>query len=246
MGSVHSDDDQLSEDDDEERANDKSGGRLKRTANEHVQRLMEATFNRMISNDFMTLVMYQDQKKRRDFVHDAWVVAKLCENTELKIAVCKDPYFYITRDDILLLLHTTDHNVINMMLANKVMLHITEDASYKMVKIKDGQVDQNQQTMVTLVDFLSVLVQQKRVDGSETNEVIFTHQHVVNFLVTHRRFLAPSQAIKVFILNRKFRLALQYLTDPDVPVEFDLEFFTFAIEANAYDIAFYLRYRFED
>ena len=50
----------------------------------------------------------------------------------------------------------------------------------------------------------------------------------------------------MFILSRKFRLALQYLTDPAVPVEFELEFFTFAIEANAYDIAFYLRYRFED
>ena len=126
------------------RVKDKAGGRLKRTGNEHVQRLMEATFKRMVSNDFMTLVMYPDLKKRRDFVHDAWVVAKLCENTELKIAVCMDPFFYITRDDILLLLHTTDNNMINMMLANEVMLHIAEDASYKMVKIKDGQVNQNQ------------------------------------------------------------------------------------------------------
>ena len=79
---------------------------------------MEATFKRMVSNNFMTLVMYPDLKKRRDFVHDAWVVAKLCENTELKIAVCMDAYFYITRDDILLLLHTFDHNMIGMMLAN--------------------------------------------------------------------------------------------------------------------------------
>jgi len=29
-------------------------------------------------------------------------------------------------------------------------------------------------------------------------------------------------------------------------VEFEIDFFTFAIEANAYDIAFYLRMRFEE
>ena len=95
------------------------------------------------------------------------------------------------------------------------------------------------------MDFISVLVQQRKGDGQDA-ESLFTHSHVVSFLQFHRRFLEPSQAIKVFILSRKFRLALQYLTDPDVPVEFELEFFTFAIEANAYDIAFYLRYRFED
>lgn len=45
-------------------------------------------------------------------------------------------------------------------------------------------------------------------------------------------------------MSRKFRLALQYLTSTGV--EFDIDFFTFAIEANAYDIVFYLRYRFEE
>lgn len=97
-----------------------------------------------------------------------------------------------------------------------------------------------------LVDFISVLVQKSADGGAEEDQVIFSHHAVVDFLETHRRFLEPNQAIKVFILSRKFRLALQYLTDPDVPVAFELEFLTFAIEANAYDIAFYLRYRFED
>jgi hypothetical protein len=45
-------------------------------------------------------------------------------------------------------------------------------------------------------------------------------------------------------MSRKFRLALQYLTDTGV--EFEIDFFTFAIEANAYDIVFYLRNRFEE
>jgi len=45
-------------------------------------------------------------------------------------------------------------------------------------------------------------------------------------------------------MTRKFRLALQYLTETGV--EFDIEFFTFAIEANSYAIVFYLRQRFEE
>ena len=70
---------------------------------------MEMTFKRMIYDyDFMSVVMYPELKKRREFVHDAWLIAKLTENTELKIAISNDPYFYITRDDILQLLKTKD------------------------------------------------------------------------------------------------------------------------------------------
>lgn len=47
--------------------------------------------------DFMNLVMYPDLQQRREFVHECWVVAKLAENTELKIAIAKDPYFFVTR-----------------------------------------------------------------------------------------------------------------------------------------------------
>ena len=100
---------------------------------------MEMTCNRIIQEyDFMSLVMYPDLKQRRDFVHDSWVVAKLSENTELKIAIAKDPYFFVTRDDILQLLKTKDNDIINFMLQTEVMLHITDDASYKMVGIKNG------------------------------------------------------------------------------------------------------------
>jgi len=63
---------------------------------------MDATFNRMLNEyDFMSVVMYPELKKRREFVHDAWMIAKLTENMELKIAISNDPYFYITRDDML-------------------------------------------------------------------------------------------------------------------------------------------------
>ena len=52
--------------------------------------------------------------------------------------VSNDPYFYITRDDILQLLKTKDDQMIQHMLKNEIMLHIKEDMSYKLVKIKGG------------------------------------------------------------------------------------------------------------
>ena len=79
---------------------------------------------------------------------------------------------------------------------------------------------------------------------SSDGDVIFPHSHIVQFLETHAQFLKPNQAIKVFIMSRKFRLALQYLTSTGV--SFEIDFFTFAIDANAYDIVFYLRQRFEE
>jgi hypothetical protein len=84
----------------------------------------------------------------------------------------------------------------------------------------------------------------KRVDLNSYSDVIFPHSHIVEFLDTHSKFLFPSQAIKVFIMSRKFRLALQYLSESNV--EFEIDFFTYAIESNAYEIVFYLRYRFEE
>jgi len=70
---------------------------------------MEAIFKNIILDfDFMSIVMYPELKNRREFVHQAWLIAKKTENTELKIAISNDPYFYISRDDILVLLKTKD------------------------------------------------------------------------------------------------------------------------------------------
>lgn len=194
--------------------------------------------------DFMSLVMYPELKKRREFVHDGWTIAKTTENEELKVAISNDPYFYITRDDILILLQTNDDEMIHHMLFKEIMLKIGEDVSYKLVKIKGAQVNFNQQTIVQLVDFISVLVTFKRKDPFDSRgEIIFPHNHVVKFLETHKEFLIPEQTIKVFIMSRKFRLALQYLTESGVA--FEIDFLIFAIDANAYDIVFYLCNRFE-
>ena len=55
---------------------------------------MQQTFKRIILYyDFMSLVMYPELKKRREFISDSWTIAKLSENTELKEAIIDDPYF---------------------------------------------------------------------------------------------------------------------------------------------------------
>lgn len=95
-----------------------------------------------------------------------------------------------------------------------------------------------------LVDFISVLVNNKRDEKFGEGEIIFPHSHIVDFMATQEEFLEPISAIKVFIMSRKFRLALQYLNSTGV--DFDIEFFTFALDANAYDIVFYLRQRYEE
>ena len=84
---------------------------------------MDPIFNKMIEEyDFMSVVMYPELKNRREFIHDCWVIAKSTENEELKIAVSQDPYFYLTRDDLLNMLATHDNKMITHVLNIKCML----------------------------------------------------------------------------------------------------------------------------
>ena len=130
---------ELKQEKEEENETDKRKKKRAKNKHEAETMFMEATFKKMILEfDFMSLVMYPELKNRREFVHDAWYIAKLTENTELKIAISNDPYFFITRDDILQLLKTKDDTMIQHMLRNEIMLHINEDVSYKLVKIKNG------------------------------------------------------------------------------------------------------------
>ena len=87
--------------------------------------------------------MYPDLKHRREFVHDCWIIAKGSENDELKKAVANDPYFYLNREDLLDLLKTHDNKMITHILENNCSLQIYEDISYKLVGIKDEEVDKN-------------------------------------------------------------------------------------------------------
>lgn len=197
----------------------------------------------MFHYDFLSVVMYPELKNRRNFVHDAWEIAKATENFELKMAISNDPYFFITREDIYKLIKTHDDEMIDHMLKIQVSLQIREDISYKLVNIKRQQVDAKQQTPVYLVDFLSVMVSNKREDQfDDDSEMLFNHNHIVKFLDTHSDYLNHQEIIKVFIMNRKFRLTIQFLSQ----THFVIDYFTIALEYNALDIAFYLFATHED
>ena len=101
-----------------------------------IDYLEKCFHNMMFKYDFLSVVMYPDLKNRRLFVHEAWLIAKNTENSELKMAISKDPYFFITREDILQLIKTEDNDMIEHMLNIRVSLQIQEDISYKLVYIK--------------------------------------------------------------------------------------------------------------
>ena len=144
-------------------------------------------FNKMVNEyDFMNIVMYPNLKNRREFVHDAWVVAKATENEELKMAISKDPYFYLTRADLLTLLRTKDDQMIKHLLSTDCLLLIQDDSSFKLVGVKHAQVDKNLMTPIRMLDFISVLVENKRINQYDMESVIlFSHDYILNFLKTH-------------------------------------------------------------
>ena len=99
--------------------------------------LLEEIFRKILTTyDFMSIVMYQTLNSRREFVHDCWLIAKATENEELKLAISRDPYFYLTREDLLALLKSDDNAMITHILETGCKLYIKEDISYKLISIK--------------------------------------------------------------------------------------------------------------
>jgi len=159
--------------------------------------------------DFMSVVMYPDLKNRREFVHDCWLIAQGKENEELKMALSRDPYFYVNRNDLLVLLKSNDIKMITHLLSTDCMLHITTDIGYKLISIKHAQVDKNQQTVVKFLDFFSVMIENKREEQYVVDaNVIFTHKQTLSFLEDMNEYVIPEEVIKILILARKFRLSI--------------------------------------
>ena len=106
--------------------------------------MLEELFKKITTTyDFMSVVMYPTLNSRREFVHDCWIIAKSTENDELKLAISRDPYFYLTREDLLVLLKTADNSMITHILETNCKLNLREDVSYKLIAIKGAQVDKN-------------------------------------------------------------------------------------------------------
>ena len=135
--------------------------------------MLEEIFKKICTTyDFMSIIMYPTLSLRREFVHDCWLIAKATENQELKLAISRDLYFYQTREDLLALLKTEDNMMITHMLETNCMLNLREDISYKLISIKGAQVDKNQMTPVRLLDFISVMVLNKREDNTDQQSAI--------------------------------------------------------------------------
>ena len=94
-------------------------------------------------------------------------------------------------------------------------------------------------TTIRMTDFISVLLMNKRDNKHDINsDIIFSHKYILKFVETHSRFINADEVTKILILQRRFRLTLQFMRTTNVT--FQIDFFTNAIESNAYDIAFYL------
>jgi hypothetical protein len=98
---------------------------------------LEVAFKKMmVELDFMAIVLYPTLNNRRSFIHDCWIIAKGKENEELKFAVIQDPFFYLTREDLLALLKTHDNSMITKILNINCKMLIKEDIGYQLIKIK--------------------------------------------------------------------------------------------------------------
>ena len=105
--------------------------------NDPKYKKMEEMFNEMLYKcDFMTLIMYPELEQRRQFVHDTFYIAKIAENLELKIALLIDPYMFIEKRDIELLIFSDDHDMVDLALRHPVTIYITNEA-YRFIKIKE-------------------------------------------------------------------------------------------------------------
>ena len=101
-------------------------------------------------------------------------------------------------------------------------------------------------TTLKMTDFVSVALQNKRIkraDGSMGNEVVFSNKYLTDFFEKHEKHRVDEEIIKILILARKFRLTMQFMEK--FKVQFQIDFFCFAIESDSFDIAFMFIKQFE-
>ena len=130
--------------------------------------------------DILSVLMYPQMSARRKFVHRCWVIAKTTEDNDLKVAVASDPYFQLGRSDLLILLKTKDLKLIQFILKQECKLTVTQDDSFKLISIKKSQMDHNSLTNIRLIDFLSVIIMNKRhVLHDIQSPILFNHSEIL-------------------------------------------------------------------
>ena len=57
-------------------------------------------------------------------------------------------------------------------------------------------------TELQLIDFVSVMVLNKRIDPDDyKSEIIFSNKNILKFLETHQEFMKTDEVVKIFILS---------------------------------------------
>ena len=114
-------------------------------------------------------------------------------NEELKMALSHDPYFYLNRDDLLVLLKANDIKMMVHLMRTMCKLHLTNDQGYKLIAIKHQQVDKNQMTPIMFLDFLSVMIDNKRTNQFiHDSPIMFSHSVILRFLDEMKEFVDPE------------------------------------------------------
>lgn len=109
------------------------------------------------------------------------------------MALSKDAYFFLNRDDLLTLLVANDTAMIIHLIRSGCNLHLNSDQGYKLIAIKHAQVDKNQMTPIKFLDFLSVMIDNKRTNKFIHNSpIIFSHSAVLNFLEELKDYVEPE------------------------------------------------------
>ena len=99
--------------------------------------------------------------------------------------------------------------------------------------------------MIKLLDFISVMLYTKKEDVQDIDSpVLFPNNFILDFMKIHKKFLLADEVIRICILSRRFRLALNVMNNYDI--EFEMEFFKQALLSNAFDTAFYMLNMYED
>jgi hypothetical protein len=57
-------------------------------------------------------------------------------------------------------------------------------------------------TELQLIDFVSVMVLNKRIDPDNyKSDIIFSHKTILKFVETHQEFVRTDEVVKIFILS---------------------------------------------
>jgi hypothetical protein len=77
-------------------------------------------------------------------VRDVWLYATQMSLVDFRHAISKDPYFFLTTQDMQQLIRSEDHHFIALLLQQNVKLKIEDHVSFKLVAVKKTQIDIDQ------------------------------------------------------------------------------------------------------